>query len=277
MDYIEFNFTITPKETGNEILAAMLSDIGFESFIETEKGLLAYIPSAKFSTEDVEKLDILQNKEFSVKYDYRNILEKNWNEEWESSYNPVTVAGKCYVRAPFHPENSHCKYDIIIEPKMSFGTAHHETTSLMIEQILLLDMNGKSVLDMGCGTSVLAVLAAKMGAASVTAIDIDEWAFNNSIENVTRNKVEKVVKVLQGDTELITEMFDIIFANINRNILMRDIPKYIEHFNKSGILLLSGFYDADVPVISDRAESNGMRFISKNIKNNWIVLKFKKN
>jgi ribosomal protein L11 methyltransferase len=276
MEYIEYNFTITPKDTGSEILAAMLADIGFESFIETEKGLLAYIPSAKFSAEDVEKIGILQNKEYSIKYDYKNILDKNWNEEWERSYNSVTVAGKCCVRAPFHPENPSAKYDIIIEPKMSFGTAHHETTSLMIEQILHLELEGKSVLDMGCGTSVLAVLAAKMGAASVTAIDIDEWAFNNSVENVTRNQVDKIVKVLMGDTELITETYDVIFANINRNILMHDIPKYIDNLSKSGILLLSGFYEADIPVVSDRAETNGMKFLSKHDKNNWIVLKFKK-
>lgn len=276
MEYIELNFTITPKETGNEILAAKLADIGFESFIETELGLLAYIPSVKFSSGDVEKLDILQNKEFSVKYEYKSILDKNWNEEWESSYSPVAVAGKCCIRAPFHPVNTHCKYDIIIEPKMSFGTAHHETTSLMIEQILQMDLTGKSILDMGCGTSVLAILAAKMGAATVTAIDIDEWAFNNSVENITRNQVNDIIRIFQGDAELISETFDLILANINRNILMRDIPKYISHLNKTGILLLSGFYDADVPVISDRVESDGMKFISKNIKNNWIVLKFKK-
>ncbi|MFH0864731.1 MAG: 50S ribosomal protein L11 methyltransferase [Bacteroidota bacterium] len=276
MKYIEFNFTITPKETGNEILAAMLADIGFESFIETDMGLLAYISTSKFSSGDVEKLGILHNKEFSVKYEYKSIPDKNWNEEWESSYSPVAVAGKCCVRAPFHPANTHCKYDIIIEPKMSFGTAHHETTHLMIEQLLQMDVTGKSVLDMGCGTSVLAILAAKMGASTVTAIDIDEWAFNNSVENIASNLVNDIVRIFQGDAGLISETHDVILANINRNILMRDIPKYISHLNKAGILLLSGFYDADVPVISDRVESDGMKFISKKNKNNWIVLKFKK-
>lgn len=276
MEYIEFNFSISPKDTGNEILAAMLADIGFESFIETDKGLLAYIPSSKFISGDVEKLDILRNKEFSVKYESKNILDKNWNEEWESSYSPVIIAGKCCVRAPFHPPDKNSKYDIIIEPKMSFGTAHHETTALMIEQMLHIDLSEKSVLDMGCGTAVLAILAAKMGASSVTAIDIDEWAFNNSVENIARNQVNNIVKILQGDVEQISGTFDIVLANINRNILMRDIAFYTNFMNKAGIMLLSGFYDADVPVISERAESNGMKLISKNIRNNWIVLKFKK-
>ena len=159
---------------------------------------------------------------------------------------------------------------------MSFGTAHHETTSSMIEEILQLDLKGKKVLDMGCGTSVLAILAAKMEAKTVTAIDNDEWAYNNSVENIARNEAGNKVKAFLGDAEIISETYDVIFANINRNILMRDIPAYTSHLEKSGILLLSGFYDADVPVVSDKAESNGVKFIHKSVKNNWSVLKFKK-
>ncbi|MGD0711654.1 MAG: 50S ribosomal protein L11 methyltransferase [Bacteroidales bacterium] len=275
MDYIEFNFTITPKESGNEILTATLADIGFESFVETETGLLAYVPDTKFSVNEVEKLDILHNKEFNVMFDFKTIPAKNWNEEWESSYNPVTISDKCNVRAPFHPQNDKCKYDIIIEPKMSFGTAHHETTALMLEQILKLDLNHKTVLDMGCGTAVLSILAAKMGASIVTAIDIDEWAFNNSVENVEKNKADKV-KVLFGDVSIVKDSYDVVFANINRNILIKDIPEYTNHLNKSGLLLLSGFYEADVPIIADKAESNGMKSTGSFIKNNWVVLTFKK-
>jgi ribosomal protein L11 methyltransferase len=275
MDYIEFNFTISPKESGNEILTATLADIGFESFVETENGLLAYIPQTKFVAGEVEKLDILQNKEFNIKYNYKNIEDKNWNEEWERSYSPVIIAGKCCIRAPFHPQNEKCTYDIIIEPKMSFGTAHHETTALMLEQILKLDLINKTVLDMGCGTAVLSILAAKMGASAVTAIDIDEWAFNNSVENVERNKTNNV-KVQFGDVSIVKESYDVIFANINRNILMNDIPEYINHLNKSGILLLSGFYEADIPLIADKAESNGMKSTGSFIKNNWVVLTYKK-
>jgi ribosomal protein L11 methyltransferase len=275
MNYIEFNFTISPKESGNEILAAMLADIGFESFTETDTGLLAYIPDSKFSLDVIEKLDIIHNKEFTIKYDYKNIQDKNWNEEWESSYNPVVIAGKCCVRAPFHPKEESCKYDIIIEPKMSFGTAHHETTSLMIEQMLTLELKERSVLDMGCGTGVLAILAAKMGATPVTAIDIDEWAFNNSVENIGRNETG-FIKVLFGDVELANEMYDVIFANINRNIIIRDISHYVKHLKRNGLLLLSGFYAADKPVIADKAETNGLKFASEKEKNNWVVLKYKK-
>jgi len=275
MNYIEFDFTIIPKESGNEILAAVLAEIGFESFVETETGILAYIPDSKFSAGEVEKLDIMQNKEFSIQYQFKSILDKNWNEEWERSYSPVVIAGKCCVRAPFHPENENCEYDIIIEPKMSFGTAHHETTSLMIEQIMKLDLKAKTVLDMGCGTAVLAILASKMDAASVTAIDNDEWAFNNSVENIERNNCENV-KIIMGDAGSVKENYDVIFANINRNILMHDIPEYSRHLKKAGTLLLSGFYEDDMPLIIDKAETNGMIFSESSINNNWMVLKFKK-
>lgn len=275
MDYIECNFLITPQSPGNEILAAILADVGFESFTETEQGLIAYIPDSKFSLEIIENLDIMQNKEFIIKFDYKNIQDKNWNEEWERSYNPVIIAKKCCIRAPFHPKNENCKIDIIIEPKMSFGTAHHETTALMIEQILSLDLKDKAVLDMGCGTGVLAILAAKMGALQITAIDIDEWAYNNSLENIQRNESD-FINVIYGDIELLRGRFDCIFANINRNIIIKQIPEYIEHLNKSGILLLSGFYIADKPVIINLAEVNGLKLITESEKNNWVALKFKK-
>jgi len=275
MDYLEFDFTITPKESGTEILAAVLAEVGFESFVETETGILAYIPESKFSAGVVEKLDIMQNKEFSIQFQYKSIEDKNWNAEWESSYSPVVIAGKCCVRAPFHPKNESCEYDIIIEPKMSFGTAHHETTSLMIEQIMALGLKGKTVLDMGCGTAVLAILASKMNAASITAIDNDEWAFNNSVENVERNNTENV-KVIAGDAGSVEGIYDVILANINRNILMNDIPEYTNHLRKSGIMLLSGFYEADMPLIIDKAETNGMKFSGSSMKNNWVVLKFNK-
>lgn len=272
MDYIEFDFTITPKEPGSEILAAVLADAGFESFVETDIGLLAYIAYPKFSVEIVEKLDIMQNKEFDIQYHFKSIPDKNWNEEWERNYNPVIIAGNCCVRAPFHQKNETCKYDIIIEPKMSFGTAHHETTSLMIEQIMLLEVKGKSVLDLGCGTAVLAILASKMDAASITAIDNDEWAYNNSVENVDRNNIGNI-EVIKGDAGSIKNIYDFIFANINRNILLNDISLYSAHLKKSGIILLSGFYEADMPVIIDKAEANDLMFSDAVMNNKWMVLK----
>jgi len=273
MDYLEFNFTITPVNPGNEILTAMLADIGFESFIETETGLLAYMPSAKFSVKEIENMEILKNSNFSIGYEYKIIKDKNWNEEWESNYSPVFIAGKCCVRASFHPKTEGFKYDIIIEPKMSFGTAHHETTSLMIENIMTLNLKNKHVLDMGCGTAVLAILAAKMGALKITAIDIDEWAFHNSIENIGRNQVG-FIKVLLGDAKMIDGKFDMIFSNINRNILINDIPVYAKHLNKSGFLFLSGFYETDIPVITDKAKSCNMKFLGAAGNNNWAFLKF---
>ncbi|NTW32593.1 MAG: 50S ribosomal protein L11 methyltransferase, partial [Bacteroidetes bacterium] len=259
-----------------EIITALLADIGFESFVESESGLLAYIPALVFNPEDIEKLDILKSTEFSVKYEINNIADKNWNAEWERNYNPVIIAEKCCVRAPFHNKDKKCTYDIIIEPKMSFGTAHHETTSLMLEQILALTIKNKSVLDMGCGTAVLAILAAKKGASSVIAIDNDEWAYNNSVENIKKNKTS-CINVIMGDSNRISGTFDIILANINRNVLLNDIPKYVDHLDKSGILLLSGFYDSDVPAIKDKAQSLGLKFLDFSAKNKWTVLKFANN
>ena len=276
MNYIEFDFTIVPKETGSEILTAMLADIGFESFTESEKGLISYIQESKFSVDMIEQLDIMHNKEFSIKYNYKTIQDKNWNEEWERSYNAVVISDICCIRAPFHPKNENCKLDIIIEPNMSFGTAHHETTALMIEQILLMDIKGKSVLDVGCGTAVLSAVAAKKGATAITGIDIDEWAYNNSIENIERNKFN-FIKVLFGDIQMAKETYDVIFANINRNIIIRDLPEYIKRLNKNGILLMSGFYEVDIPVVSDKAEANGLKLLTQSLKNNWAVLKYKKN
>jgi ribosomal protein L11 methyltransferase len=275
MNYIEIDFTITPVEPGNEILAAHLAEIGFESFVLTDTGLLAYITTAKYEKGEIEKLNILKSKEFKITFTQKNIPDKNWNEEWEKSYDAVTIAGKCRVRAPFHPDDKNCKYDIIIEPKMSFGTAHHETTALMIEQILELNVKGRSVLDIGCGTAVLAILAAKMQALDVTAIDIDEWAFNNSLENIVRNNVGDI-KVLLGGIEMAKGSYDIIFANINRNILMNDIPAYAEHLSETGILLMSGFYESDTSAIAAKAGSCDLKLCSSAVKNNWVVTKFMK-
>ena len=245
MSYIEFNFTITPREPGCEIVAAHLAEIGFESFVETETGLLAYISPANYSKIALEKLAIMKSKKFNISYNHRNLIDINWNEEWERNYPSVVIAGKCCVRAPFHPYDKNYIYDIIIEPKMSFGTAHHETTALMIEQILKFGLKKRSVLDVGCGTGVLAILAAKMKARPVTAIDNDEWAYTNSIENIEKNKVG-FVKVLSGGIDMAEDTYDFIFANINRNILMNNIPQYAERLNKPGILLMSGFYEDDL-------------------------------
>ena len=273
MDYIELNCKISPKEIWNDVVTAVLADIGFESFVDTDDGLLAYIPFPLFNIENIQNIDILKNSELSFEYKINKIEDKNWNEEWERNYSPAIIANKCCVRAPFHLKDDSFEYDIIIEPKMSFGTAHHETTSLMIEQILYLKLDGKSVLDMGCGTAVLAILAAKKGASTLTAIDNDEWAYNNSIENVKNNN-SSFIEVIMGDSKIIKGEYDFIFANINRNVLLNDMPDYFTHLKKSGILLLSGFYDSDMPVIKNKAISLELKLLEYSMKNMWVAMKF---
>ena len=186
MNYIEYTFTITPIGIASEILVAELAEVGFESFVDTETGLQAYIQEPLWNANILSDIQILHSEEFQISYSYQTIEQVNWNEEWEKHFEPITVDDKCTVRATFHPE-AHTPYEIVIDPKMSFGTGHHETTYMMLQFLLKEELKGKKVLDMGCGTSVLAIMAAKRGASEVLAIDVDEWCVENSIENVERN------------------------------------------------------------------------------------------
>lgn len=277
MDYLELNCKVEPLYPGVEILISELAEIGFESFVETESGVLAYIPVKDFDKERLAGINSLASTDdFKVSYSDKVIPDQNWNSAWESNYNPIVVSDKCIVRAPFHSKDEAFLYDIIIEPKMSFGTGHHETTSLMLEDMLETGIKGAKVLDMGCGTSVLAILASKMGAESVVAIDIEEWAYNNSIENVLKNKAPNI-SVLRGNSDILAEQkFNVILANINRNVLLKDIEVYSKSLNQNGELLLSGFFESDIPAIKSKAETFDLKLVKQQSKNNWAQLHFLK-
>lgn len=271
--YLEYDFTIEPAQPATDILIAELGEVGFESFVENETGLLAYILKSDWREDILDGLYILQQPGFEISWTQKEIQQQNWNAEWERNFHPITVGDRCVVRAPFHPE-AEVEYDIVIEPKMSFGTGHHETTHMMLQHILDIDVQGKSVLDMGCGTGVLAILAKKKGAGPVDAIDIDEWCYLNTQENIERNDCESIA-AFQGDGSLLKgKKYDVILANINRNILLEDIPVYAECLNSGGILLLSGFYLEDLNAISSKCGEYGLKFEKNLEKNNWISAKY---
>lgn len=274
--YIEYNFTIEPRDPAAEILIAELGLFGFESFVETETGLLAYIPSEEYVKDVMNDIRILKSDEFIVEYSVKTIEQTNWNEEWEKNFTPINVDNKVYVRAPFH-DASTMDYEIVIEPKMSFGTGHHETTHMMIQHLLDLDLTHKSVLDMGCGTGILAIFAAMKNARPIDAIDIDEWCVENTNENIEKNNCE-FISVFLGDAHLLkNQKYDIIIANINRNILLQDLPAYKRCLNNNGILLLSGFYTEDEPLLQSKAKELEFEFLKKFERNNWLSLQFRSN
>lgn len=273
--YIGYHFTIEPLELGSEILIAELGEKAFESFIETETGISAFVQKDLWDTNILEDIQILDNPEFKIEYTFEEIEQVNWNEEWEKNFEPIDVDGKCHVRAPFH-EKTNAEFDIVIEPKMSFGTGHHETTHMMIQHLLETDLVGKKTLDMGCGTAILAILVEMKGAQPIDAIDIDNWCYLNSIENAERNNC-KHISVYEGDASLLVgKKYDVIIANINRNILLNDMQQYVACLNENGILFLSGFYTEDIPVISESCTSKGLTYVKQFERNNWVALKFKK-
>ena len=271
--YIEYNFTFLPKEPISEILIAELGNVGFESFVETENGVTAYIQKTDWNAEILADVFVLNSDEFSIKYNLNEVPQTNWNAEWEKNFEPIQVDDLVSIRAPFH-ENPNLKYDIVIEPKMSFGTGHHETTHMMVQHLLQLDLENKKVLDMGCGTGILAIFAEMKGAKPLDAIDIDNWCYENSVENVTRNNCENI-SVYEGDaTLLVDKKYDVIIANINRNILLMDMKVYTNCLQKGGILLLSGFYEQDIPVIDAELIKYGLKLEKFIQRNNWVALKY---
>lgn len=271
--YIGYHFTVEPKELGTEILIAQLGETAFESFIETEDGFSAYIQKELWTADVLEDVYVMQSPEFTISYNYEEIEQVNWNEEWEKNFEPIDVDGMCHVRAPFHPKTD-AEFDIVIEPKMSFGTGHHETTHMMIQHLLAMDVNNMKTLDMGCGTAILAILAEMKGAQPIDAIDIDNWCYLNSIENAERNNCHQI-SVYEGDADLLKgKKYDLIIANINRNILLNDMQHYVDCLNKNGILLLSGFYAEDIPFIEASCTEKKLTFVKKIVRNNWTSLKY---
>lgn len=286
MNYVRLNvrLSVKGKWTENDVWIAdvfkdALIDCGFDSFSDNDEGFEAYCPESSFSLEQVQSI---AENEFGfveglkVEYDTEEIEQKDWNAEWEKNYPSVLFPGFCVVRPPFNPLEDEVKYDIVIEPKMSFGTAHHQTTSLIIDFLSCEELKGKRLMDMGCGTGVLAILAAKMGAVDCVAIDNDCWAADNAKENVERNGVK--VDVFLGDSSLLKggEDYDVFIANINRNILSDNMEIYSESIKNGGVLFLSGFYENDISILENKCAEFGFVLTESRIKDNWAAMRLVK-
>ncbi|SHI40249.1 [LSU ribosomal protein L11P]-lysine N-methyltransferase [Mesonia phycicola] len=273
--YKGFYFNVEPLQPGTEILIAELGEAGFESFVETESGVQAYIQTKEYHEEILKNIQILDSTEFKITYTSEDIEQVNWNEEWEKNFSPIVVDELCQVRAPFHPKLE-TEFDIVIEPKMSFGTGHHATTHMMIQHILKEDWGNLKVLDMGCGTGVLAILAEMKGAKPLDAIDIDNWCYLNTVENIERNNCHHIT-AYEGDASLLNnKTYDAIIANINRNILLNDMATYVNCLNNGGKLFLSGFYQEDLPIIKESCENLGLNYQTHLVRDNWVAVKFVK-
>ena len=278
MKYIEVNFTVTPmNETACDIVAALTAELGFESFVASADGTLSYVPAHLFDEVALdEALKDFPMSDVEVAYTYGEMEDKNWNEEWEKNFfEPIVVDNRCVIHSTFHKDYPEALYDIIINPQMAFGTGHHQTTRLIISYLLDINLEGKSVLDMGCGTSILAILASMRGAKTLTAIDIDEWCVNNSVDNFALNQIDNI-KVFQGDASSLTSEgpFDVIIANINRNILLADMQYYVARMNPGAEIYFSGFYESDLPMIQAEAERLGLHYLSHRVEKEWTAAQF---
>ncbi len=274
MNYIELKITNPGDQEKTDILIAEMAEKGFESFVEEDDHLLAYIPQKDYSAEMLLKIDAFQDLD-EEQVSFTVIEDQNWNAMWESNYPPVKIANRCFIHAPFHKPDPEADFNILVKPKMAFGTAHHETTAMMVELLLDEPVSGKRVLDMGCGTGVLAILAALKGAKDVTAIDNDEWAYQNALENAALNTVD-FIDIDLGDGSLLKgkKGFDLILANINKNILLNDMKVYAKALNANGKIIFSGFYTEDLEDIRKDAKPNGMNFVSHISRNNWVAAIF---
>lgn len=282
MTYTEIKFTIEPyEEPVADALIAELSNIGYDGFSYTDNGFTAYIDKALYNAEAILNLEILQyfSEMYRITTTVQEIEDQDWNKVWEENFTPIVVDNRIQVRAGFHEPIPGIEYEIIIEPKMSFGTGHHATTALMLRTILeqATYIKGKRILDMGCGTGILSIMASKAGAREVTGIDIDEWAYNNAMENLQNNHINNItIKI--GDASLLAaeKPFDVILANINRNILLNDMAHYTARLQQGGLLIMSGFYEHDLPMIREKAESLGLEYRSYREEKQWVAACFYK-
>ena len=275
MFYTRLTVTCNPDFT--EILIAELSEGGFETFLETDTGLEAYVEEAKYDEHVLDQIKIQYQDHTPVHYQLDRIEKENWNTAWEKNYHPIRIEDKCLVRAAFHESEESYPYEIVITPKMSFGTGHHQTTWLMLKAQLELDHQDKVVMDAGCGTAILAIMAAKRGARKVEAFDIDEWCIENGNENIEANQCDSLVHIRKGQIRDLTfdEPFDLILANINRNVLLDEIPQYAAHLQPGGLLLLSGFYEQDIPALIEKASLHRLVEVKREKKDAWASLLLK--
>ncbi|TND02850.1 MAG: ribosomal protein L11 methyltransferase [Bacteroidetes bacterium] len=275
MDYIELDIKITPRIPAGDILMTELAESGFESFDETKEGLKAYIVAENFTEQALQPLTGWDQQLAQITYTRRTIPAQNWNSVWESQFEPVLVAGRCRIRAPFHEPDHGVEFDLLIEPRMSFGTGHHETTSLMVEKLLTMELAGKTLMDMGCGTGVLGILALRLGAAAAQGVDVEENAVENARENASRNNVDFPVE--KGDQRLLEgRNFEVILANINKNVLLQSISRYAEALSEAGALAISGFFVTDEDELIAAAQASGLHIKDRNSRNNWSMLYFEK-
>lgn len=277
MDYIEIKVVFEKPDPWKEIFTMELANAGCDSFADGENDhtLLAYIPEDSFNEKEINELLAENHYEVKPTFSFSKIETHDWNAIWESEYAPVVIDNRCLIKAPFHQSIDGVEYEIVIEPKMSFGTAHHETTALMIKYLLDEEVEGKRVLDMGAGTGILAILAHQMGASKVVAIDNDEWAYRNNLENNQNNRIDDMTVILGDATSIPDEQYDIILANINRNILLRDLPIYNRFLKKGGLLFLSGFYqEPDLALIEQKCKEESLFLVNYQEKNSWVAAKF---
>ena len=272
MEYTEVDIRLNPVVPFADILVARLNEIDFESYAEDETGVRAYAQTHLIN-EDAVKVIIKEVSELcQLSYTIKEIKQENWNKKWEDNFEPVHINDKCVIRSDFHETFHSKKYELIITPKMSFGTGHHETTFLLINTMFSIDFKDKSVLDMGSGTGVLAILASKLGADSIVGIDFDQWAYENALENVVLNSVSNI-NFIHGDANAIGDaQFDVILANINRNVILKDIEVYLKAMNEKSQILLSGFLKEDIPLILEKSEQLGLELVDSKHKNKWQML-----
>ncbi|MBE8712580.1 50S ribosomal protein L11 methyltransferase [Sphingobacterium hungaricum] len=276
MKYSAVTFTTSSiEEWQKDLLIASLAEVGFDTFEDAENGFVGYIPTGNLSIQSLETILLQESEGYSIDYAIQDLEDQNWNTLWESNFNPIVVDGQCYVRATFHEPKPEFPYEIIIDPKMSFGTGHHQTTSMMLSFVLENNFSQKDVLDMGCGTGILGILASKKGAKQVLAVDYDEICVASVEENTALNGIQNM-KASLGSKEVIEGLkFDVILANINRNILLNQFDSYKKCLNQDGELYISGFYEAeDLAILQAKAQELGLRFVEKKVLDNWCSAKF---